>query len=164
MQPPYGPQAPPPGAPGGFVPPPGGFAPQGPPGPAASAESQVSGPAIALMVTTGLAILFYVVVAGISVFAGGMGYLMPHGSSDPLAGMLGSVFGALIYLLFAVFAGVAFFGALRMKQLRSYNFAMVGVIIAIVPCTTYICCMLTMPLGIWALVVLMKPEVKAAFR
>ena len=166
MQPPYTPG--PPG--GGYGPPPGGFAPPGgippqalpPQGP--DAASQVNGPAIALMVVTGMTVLFYLGFTAVSLFAGGMGFLMPSSGSDPLSGMLGGVFAALIYGVFAIFAGVAFVGALRMKQLRSYNFAMTAAIIAIVPCTTYICCILATPLGIWALVVLMKPEVKAAFR
>ena len=166
MQPPYGPPPPPPGgfapAPGGFVPPPGGFVPQGPRGP--DAASQVTGPAIALMITTGMAFLFYLLAVGMSLFAGGLGYMMPSPGDDPLSGMLGGVFGALIYGMFALLAGVAFFGALRMKQLRNYNLAMAAMIIAIVPCATYMCCLLTTPLGIWGLVVLLKPEVKAAFR
>jgi len=116
------------------------------------------------MVVTGMTVLFYLGFTAVSLFAGGMGFLMPSSGSDPLSGMLGGVFAALIYGVFAIFAGVAFVGALRMKQLRSYNFAMTAAIIAIVPCTTYICCILATPLGIWALVVLMKPEVKAAFR
>ena len=36
-------------------------------------------------------------------------------------------------------------------------------IIAMVPCISP-CCLVGLPIGIWALVVLMKPEVKAAFR
>lgn len=151
-----------PGGAGGFVPP-GGIAPQGPPGPAADAASQVAGPAIALMVTTGMAFLFYLLAAGLVLFASGMGYLAPSSGRDPLAGIVSGVMASLIYGVFAVFAAVAFFGALRMKQLRSYNLAMAAAIISVIPCTTYVCCMLTMPLGIWALVVLMKPEVKAAF-
>lgn len=158
MQPPYGP---PPG--GGFVPP-GGFAPQGPPAPGADAANLVSGPAIALMVVTGMSSIFYLLGAGMGLLAGGVGYLMPSSGSDPLDGVLGGVIGAAVYGVFAVFSAVAFFGALRMKQLRSYNLAMAAAIISVVPCTTYVCCMLTMPLGIWALVVLLKPEVKAAFR
>jgi len=138
--------------------PPQGLPPQGP-----SAASQVSGPAIALMVVTGMSALFYLAATALSLFAGGMGFLMPSSGSDPLSGMLGGVFAALIYAVFAILSGVAFYGALRMKQLRSYNLALAAAIIAVVPCTTYVCCILATPLGIWALVVLMKPEVKAAF-
>jgi hypothetical protein len=52
-------------------------------------------------------------------------------------------------------------GGLRMKATRSYGLALTGAICAIVPFNS--CCCLALPIGIWALVVLVKPEVKAAF-
>ena len=58
---------------------------------------------------------------------------------------------------------VILMGALKMKKLESYNFALTATIIAMVPCISP-CCLVGLPIGIWALVVLMKPEVKAAFR
>lgn len=36
-------------------------------------------------------------------------------------------------------------------------------ILAMIPCVSP-CCLLGLPLGIWALIVLLKPEVKAAFQ
>jgi hypothetical protein len=39
---------------------------------------------------------------------------------------------------------------------------MAASIIAMIPCVSP-CCLLGLPIGIWALVVLMKPEVKSAF-
>jgi len=38
---------------------------------------------------------------------------------------------------------------------------MAGSIVAMVPCN--ICCLLGLPFGIWALVVIVRPEVKDAF-
>jgi hypothetical protein len=55
------------------------------------------------------------------------------------------------------------FGALKMRNLQSYTVAMVAAIFGIIPCCQSCCCIITMVGGIWALVVLMKPEVKAAF-
>jgi hypothetical protein len=49
-----------------------------------------------------------------------------------------------------------------MKKLESYGLAMAASIIAMIPCVSP-CCLLGLPIGIWALVVLMKPEVKSAF-
>lgn len=52
-------------------------------------------------------------------------------------------------------------GALRMGSLRGRTLAMVGAICAIIPANS--CCCIGLPLGIWALIVLMNPDVKAAF-
>ena len=48
------------------------------------------------------------------------------------------------------------------KKLESYTFAIIATIIAMVPCISP-CCIVGLPIGIWALVVLNKPEVKGAF-
>ena len=53
--------------------------------------------------------------------------------------------------------------AIRMKELRSYGLAMAGAILGMLPYLSP-CCLLGLPFGIWALVVLADPAVKAAFR
>jgi hypothetical protein len=55
-------------------------------------------------------------------------------------------------------------GALKMKNCQSYGLAMTGSITAMLPCGGLGCCILGLPFGIWAIVVLMNSEVKAAFR
>jgi len=57
---------------------------------------------------------------------------------------------------------VVVLGALKMRQLESWGLALAAAIIAMLPCGC--CCCLGLPLGIWAVVVLNKPEVKAGFR
>lgn len=54
-------------------------------------------------------------------------------------------------------------GALQMRSLGSYALAMVGAIVAVIPCTSPCCCLISMPVGIWCLVVMNRPEVKEAF-
>jgi hypothetical protein len=54
------------------------------------------------------------------------------------------------------------FGALKMKNLENRGLAMAASIVALIPCFTCYC--IGIPVGIWSLVVLSKPEVKAAFR
>jgi hypothetical protein len=53
-------------------------------------------------------------------------------------------------------------GAAKMQSLRSYEFAVTAAILAMVPCLTP-CCLIGLPFGIWALVVLSKPEIKSHF-
>jgi hypothetical protein len=53
--------------------------------------------------------------------------------------------------------------AIRMLALKNYTLVFVACILAIIPCITPCCGILTLPFGIWALVVLNKPTVKASF-
>lgn len=54
-------------------------------------------------------------------------------------------------------------GALHMKRLESYSLAMTAAIVSVIPCLAP-CCVFSLPFGIWALVVLSDPQVKAAFQ
>jgi hypothetical protein len=76
-----------------------------------------------------------------------------------VAGSLGSgVVGALLALLTLI-------GGIRMRGLRSYGLAMVGAIIAMIPCLSpSACCILGEVAGIWAIAVLLNQDVKSAFR
>lgn len=49
-----------------------------------------------------------------------------------------------------------------MKQLQKWTLAVTASILAMIPCLGP-CCLIGIPIGIWALVVLFKPEVKSAF-
>lgn len=52
--------------------------------------------------------------------------------------------------------------AVQMKRLRSYEFAVIGSVLAIMPLG--VTCIFTLPLGLWSLLVLLRPQVRAAFR
>jgi hypothetical protein len=67
-------------------------------------------------------------------------------------------FGLLMAIL-TILAGV------RMRSLRGYGLAVLCSIVALLPCISPSgCCLLGQVAGIWALVVLMNADVKAAFR
>ena len=57
---------------------------------------------------------------------------------------------------------LVFLGAGRMRQLRSYGLAMAAAIIACIPCVGP-CLVLSVPFGIWSVVVLSDGAVRAAF-
>jgi hypothetical protein len=57
---------------------------------------------------------------------------------------------------------VVLVGAARMRSLRSYEFAVIACIAAMLPCSPSF--VIGLPLGLWALMVLRRPDVKAAFR
>lgn len=52
----------------------------------------------------------------------------------------------------------------RLQTVTSYSVAFAGAIIAVIPCVGSPCCILGMPFGVWALVLLNDPAVKDAFR
>ena len=54
------------------------------------------------------------------------------------------------------------YGAAQMLGARKYSMARLAAILSIIPCTSF-CCVLGIPAGVWGLLVLNKPEVKAAF-
>lgn len=66
-------------------------------------------------------------------------------------------------LLALIAAPVIIYGAIQMMKGRKFGLAKASAILAIVPFTS--CCFLFgIPIGIWALTVLNKPDVKAFFR
>lgn len=129
-----------------------------------AAQQQVSGPATGLLVVGILYIVLSILslllnVLGVSLMASQGGG--PKGAEDPnmMAQAAGGIVGALIGI---VFGGLITFGSLKMKNLQSFGLAMTASIIAMLPC--HICCLVGLPIGIWSLVVLNKPEVKSSFQ
>lgn len=59
--------------------------------------------------------------------------------------------------------GLVVFGALQMKNRKNWGLAVAAAVIAMIPCFNSCCCLLGLPAGIWSLVILMKPEIKAQF-
>ena len=125
------------------------------------AAERVKGPAIGLIVVAVVGVLLQIVslifnLAGASILANSP---MPK---EAWANMFSGTIGAVSSIIGILVSGVIFFGAMKMKNLESYGLAMAASIIAMIPCFSP-CCLLGLPIGIWALVVLSKPEVKSAF-
>ena len=125
----------------------------------ATAAQRLSGPATALIVTGVLGIIAQVLAAVANVAQINM---VPRG--EVVAPVM---FGTGISLAMgAVYIGLGVLvivGATKMKNLENYSLAMASAIVALVPCISP-CCLLGLPFGIWALVVLNDSSVKAAFR
>jgi hypothetical protein len=131
----------------------------------AAAESAIAGPAISLMVLAGLDYVLLVVglimrLAGVGIFAaqnvGGPGG--GAGGAEAAANMAGGIVGNIVGFCIAT---VILLGALKMKKLEGYGYAWTASILAILPCGN--CCCVGLPLGIWAIVILLRPEVKESF-
>lgn len=138
-----------------------------PPGNTSAAAAMVKGPAIALMVVSGITFVIEI----FSIFANLLGIsFMSAGDMSQFEGMEGMEWMAplmsgtftVVWGLFVLAISAAiFFGALKMKALQSYGLAMTATILAMIPCFS-LCC-IGIPFGIWSLVILLKPEVKSAF-
>ncbi|MBD3414308.1 MAG: hypothetical protein GF421_07760 [Candidatus Aminicenantes bacterium] len=59
-------------------------------------------------------------------------------------------------------AALIIFASLKMKELEQWGLALMASILAMIPCISP-CCIIGLPIGIWCLVVLTKPEIKNAF-
>ncbi|MGD1018713.1 MAG: protein kinase [Verrucomicrobiia bacterium] len=121
-----------------------------------SSTGIITAPAVALMVA-GLWKLFSVFVA-LSFLASGSGWL---GKFLGLGSLLGS-WGPVAIVSVVLFRGIPglliMFGGFQMLQRRSYAWAIAAGIISIVACS-----LIGFPIGIWALIVLARDDVKSAF-
>jgi hypothetical protein len=131
-----------------------------------AALQAVKGPAIALMVTAGLGAAYYGFSGLFTLFTGGMPFHQEMPANIPpqmqafVEGMRGPLAG-VINLAIAVLNGFVLFGAIKLLRLQNHTLATVASVAAMLPCQC--CCLFGLPFGIWALVVLNKPEVKSQF-
>jgi hypothetical protein len=129
-------------------------------GSTASAAQKVRTPATALIV---LGILY-----GLGSLWNIIAYMLDikMGDEEAMAQMPGFVafmqkFGMVLGLLGIVIAALIVLGGLNMRRLKSRGFAMTGAVLAMLPISC--CCVIGLPIGIWALIVMLKPDVTAAF-
>ena len=127
-------------------------------------QEKVNAPAIGLMVTAIIGMLFQLVNILLQILGVGMGALGGGQveRADQMMSMLSGGLGIVFGLIGLAIGAVILFGAMKMRKLESYGLSMAAAILAMIPCLSP-CCILGLPLGIWALIVLMKPEVKQSF-
>jgi len=130
--------------------------------PTTASLDQVNGPAIGLIITSILGFLFQAVslisnlVMGASFMSGG------QIANEALVKWFSGAIGVGMNIIAILVSGFVLFGALKMRKLENYGLVMTATIMAMIPCISP-CCFIGLPIGIWALVVLSKPEVKSAF-
>jgi hypothetical protein len=127
-----------------------------------SAADQVNGPAVGLIVT---AIVGFLVQAGallMNVLGISFGAMQRRGTPDAWVNMFSGSIGIVGGILGIAVSVLILFGALKMKKLENHGWAIAASILALAPCISP-CCFIGLPIGIWSLVVLAKPEVKGAF-
>jgi hypothetical protein len=130
---------------------------EGYPSAAWSARAAVTGPAIGLMIASILGLVGALLFVAVGVFLVVMTFIEPPRRDEwiqiviPLMIMF---WGPGIFGL--IWSFVVLIGSLKMKNLSSRGWAMTATCLSLVT--------LALPLGIWALIVLNKPDVKEAFR
>ena len=151
---------------------------------AADGKAKLLGPAIGLIVLAGLMLA----AAGINVISGlspnfaqqveqakkqqfdqlDANKQMSDDQKKQQKEMLTGVFDALVKFWIPGNAAlglvnvVVLFGGIQMLRAKSRGLAMFSSVLVMIPCAS-VCCVIGIPVGIWALVTLGKPEVKAAF-
>ena len=129
---------------------------------ASDASRQISGPATGLLVTGIIGAFF----AGLTLIASIVGMSFAPFIRDEIPDRYaefweGSV-GAASSIVESVVAAFIIFAALKMRELRQWELCLAASIVAMIQCISP-CCIIGLPIGIWALVVLLRPEIKEAF-
>ncbi|HWY75492.1 MAG TPA: DUF4339 domain-containing protein [Verrucomicrobiae bacterium] len=126
------------------------------------ALQQVSGPSIGLIIAAVLGILG--AALDILLNALGMGFNTMQGNNPmgvPAWAFVGAV--QVVIQVASLLASIfILFGAIKMRKLESHGLCIAACILAMIDFANC-CCIVGLPLGIWALVVLSKPEVKQYF-
>ena len=133
-----------------------------PPPDTTGASQQVSGPSVGLLVTGIIGVIFSLT----SMIAIGIGTSISSYWMDEIPDRYAELYegavalgSAAVGLLVAVFI---IYVALKMKNLEQWGLAVAASILAMIPCISP-CCIVGLPIGIWCVVILSRPDVKAAF-
>jgi hypothetical protein len=91
--------------------------------------------------------------------ATGLAAELERNGDDPTTRVVVRLCWAVVMLLAS---GYVLWGGLQMKRMRQYEHARAAAVVASIPCLGP-CCLIGLPFGIWALLVLHRPEVQSEF-
>lgn len=130
-----------------------------------SAQQAVSGPSTALLVCGILNVVLMLISIVANVTGMTAGPKPPPGAKGAddaqMIAMFSGTMGIVFNLLGLAANVVIILASQKMKAMQSYGLAMTGSILAVIPCLS--CCITGIPIGIWCIVTLNKPEVKSSF-
>lgn len=91
--------------------------------------------------------------------------LIPKGQPVDLNTLrMGGVFWLVVGIVMIILSIVTILGGVYMRSLKAYGLCVAAAVIACIPCISAMaCCGVGEGIGIWALIVLLNPEVRAAF-
>jgi len=127
-------------------------------------REQVQWPAMLLVAVGALGILLQLMLLLFNVLGTGLGASVGQRGPGEIANLLFSGVVGIVFATIGLLVGAFIvYGGLQMRNLHGHTLSIVTAVIAMLPCISPCCC-LGLPVGIWALVVLLKPGVKDAFR
>lgn len=130
---------------------------------------QVSGPSVGLLVTGIVGAFFSFLGLILSFFGTGFFTIWRDkfgekyfGKEEFVEGFFEGVVGVASSIVELLVAAFIIYAALKMKELNQWGLCVAASVLAMIPCISP-CCILGLPIGIWCLVILVRPEVKEAF-
>jgi Ca2+/Na+ antiporter len=129
---------------------------------ASDASRQVSGPATGLLVTGIIGAFFAALTLIASIVGMSIAPFIRDEIPERYAEFWEGSVGAASSVVGLAVAAFIIFAALKMRELKQWELCLAASIVAMIPCISP-CCILGLPIGIWALVVLLRPEIKEAF-
>lgn len=125
--------------------------------------TRVNGPSIGLFITGGIGIPIQLAGLALNILGAGFAAAGAGNQEQRMMQMFSGGFGIVTGLFGLAIGALIIYGAWKMRNLEGYGLAMTASILAMVPCLSP-CCLIGLPFGIWAVVVLSDASVKAAFR
>lgn len=127
----------------------------------AETKAKLVGPAVGMIVTAVLSIA-YAIVNLVTTLVLGIDQLGAQMPNDPAVRAALPIILVVMYALFLIPPILVLLGAVSMLRVKSYALAKTGAILSLVPCSC--CFLISIPFGIWALIVLNNPQVRSAFQ
>ena len=134
------------------------------------AKSKLKPPGIALIVVGSIGLLCtggYFLVSVALMASGAPEFKPPPELKDPLeingfyVGLYGALFAMALNSLLQIFV---ILGGVAMLRAKGRGMAWTGSVLSVIPVLTSSCCVLGIPVGIWALIVLSDANVKRVFK
>ncbi len=94
------------------------------------------------------------------------GFMSSQRSASPEAARIGMIIGIVISLvLSAAMGGFIILSGLKLRRLQSWGLVLTGAILTLIPCcsSSFPVCFLSLPVGVWVLIVICRREVKSQF-
>lgn len=126
------------------------------------AADAVKGPAIALMILGTIGLVCDGSALGFNLLGSAIGNQVEDKNLQLFLSLFRGTFG-MIHSAAGVFIGLSMLlSGIKMRKLKGYKNAMTASILAMIPIVSP-CCIVGLPIGIWSIIVLSKPEVKDGF-
>lgn len=131
----------------------------------ADIEAKMQGPAIALIVVASISLVFCLLGLAIDValLVSGMVEELEKLNKGPVPQSMKMLVRSIWTVVLINASAFILYGAIQMKNLRKYSFARAATVVAMVPCIGP-CCILGIPVGIWAFSVINKPGIEESFQ